>query len=60
MGLSIGIVRFFWITVGFLIVCLIYAVVNFVIICPHFGANAGQVALDSFSTSKLPNFYIQM
>jgi hypothetical protein len=49
LGLSVRIMRFFWITVGFLVVCWIYAVVNFAVICPHFGANAGQLALTSLS-----------
>jgi len=41
-ALSIKVIRFFWITVGFLVIAWIYAVVNFVVICAHFGADAGQ------------------
>lgn len=48
LGLSIRIMRFYWVTVGFLVVCWIYAVVNFAVICPHFGADAGQLALYPF------------
>ncbi|KAH3996200.1 hypothetical protein HBH98_116440 [Parastagonospora nodorum] len=40
LGLSIRTLRLFWVTVGFLVVCWVYAVVNFAVICPHFGANA--------------------
>jgi hypothetical protein len=39
-GLSVKIMRFYWITVGFLVLCWIYAVINFVVICPHFGTDA--------------------
>lgn len=42
LGLSVRVVRFFWITAGFLVIAWIYAVVNFVVICAHFGADAGQ------------------
>ncbi|KAI4914836.1 hypothetical protein J4E90_004870 [Alternaria incomplexa] len=42
LGLSVRVVRFFWITAGFLVIAWIYAVVNFVVICAHFGADAAK------------------
>ncbi|KAF1993621.1 hypothetical protein P154DRAFT_557648 [Amniculicola lignicola CBS 123094] len=42
VGLSKRIGRFFWTTLGILIVCWIYTVCNAFIICPHFGADAAK------------------
>ncbi len=60
LGLSTRIIRFFWITVGFLVICWIYAIVNYVVICPHFGGNASQLALGSLWRSRALTLYSKM
>jgi hypothetical protein len=51
LGMSKRIMRYFWATVGILVVCYVYSVLNFAVICPHFGADVGQSALISLSRS---------
>lgn len=42
IGLSVRITRFYWATLGIIVICWVYTVINFPIICPYFGAEAGQ------------------
>ncbi|KAJ2985974.1 hypothetical protein NUW58_g5251 [Xylaria curta] len=41
-GMPKRITRFYWATVGLTVIFWIYTVLNSVIICPHFGADAGK------------------
>jgi hypothetical protein len=53
LGLSIRVMRFYRITVGFIVICWVWAVVSFAVMCPHFGADAGQLALHSLTNPKV-------
>ncbi|KAI1391050.1 uncharacterized protein F4822DRAFT_171120 [Hypoxylon trugodes] len=51
-GMPSRITRFYWSTVGISIVCWIYTVSSFFIVCPHFGA-------DSFKCGAYPHQHVR-